>query len=186
MAGHRRGAVVVLVVLGLTGCGGEGPAPPPTAPAALTRVLTFQAYDDVGLLPNLVRAATVAGACQGGSVVHAGRADAWRCRAGETVYDPCFASSTGEELACVPDPWAREVTTLRPPAPLGRAGQNRNDPGLPPWFLELADGARCGRAPPSGYRCSAGGDVGEPDTARPAWTVPAAGGVTREVATAWY
>ena len=166
-------------------------ADPPTAPrptGTVTQVLTFQAFDDVGLLPNLVRAVSVTGACPGGSRIHPGRFDAWRCQAGDTAFDPCFSNQTGEELACVADPWAREVTVLRPPAPLGRAGANRNDPGLPPWFLELADGTRCGRAPPSTYRCAGGAELGEPDTTRPAWTVRPANGVglSLEVRTAWY
>ena len=40
-------------------------------------------------------------------------------------------------------------------------------------------------APPSGYRCTTGVDVGEPDTTRTAWTVRA-GQVTLEVRIAWY
>jgi hypothetical protein len=197
--GTARRTAAALAVLCLTGCAADGVTPAPPAPAAVTQVLTFQAFDDVGLLPNLVRAASVPGACQGGSVVHPGRADAWRCRAGETPYDPCFANTTGEELACVGDPWTREVTVLRPAAPLGRAGSNRNDPGLPPWFLELADGSRCGRTPPAGYRCSAAGaagsagtagsDVGEPDTTTSLWRVRGTAGgapLTADVRTAWY
>jgi len=183
--------LVAAVLLVLAGCAGEHapPAPPRLAAGPVTQALTFQAYDAVGLLPNLGRAAAVDGACQGGSVVHPGRADAWRCRAGDTAFDPCFANGTGEELACVPDPWVHEATILRPATPLGRAGSNRNDLGLPPWFLELADGARCGRTPPAGYRCGNGTTVGEPDTTTPRWQVSgtAAGApFTAGVTTAWY
>ncbi len=156
----------------------------------MTQVPTFQAFDDVGLLPNLVGTGTVTGPCPGGSRVHTGRADAWRCQAGDTALDPCFANHTGEELACVADPWTLQVTVFRPAAPLGRAGSNRNDPGVPPWFLELADGSRCGRTPPSTYTGSTGRRVGEPDTS-PMWTVRSEPAVsaeprTAEVATAWY
>lgn len=185
-----RRAAALLLVLSAAGCGGD-PAPSHAGlrPAGdVTQVFTFQAYDDAGLLPHLARAASVSGTCTGGSRILAGRFDAWRCQAGETSFDPCFSNHTGEELACVTDPWSGDATVVRPPAPLGRAGSNRTDPGLPPWFLELADGDRCGRTPPSTYRCAGGVDVAEPDTTRPVWTVrPAAGaGLTRDVRTAWY
>lgn len=187
--------VLVAVSAAATACGRGGggraggtPTTAVAAPAAVVQVLTFQAYDDTGLLPNLVRASTVDGSCAGGSAVRPGRADAWRCRAGDTLFDPCFANPTGTELACVPDPFTTQVTIVRLATPLGRAGSNRNDPGLPPWFLELVDGSRCGRTPPSGYRCDTGRAVGEPDTSRPVWTVGTLDteAATVDVRTAWY
>lgn len=187
-----RRMTALLLLLAAAGCDGgqaEAPAAGRLRPAAdVTQVLTFQAYDDAGLLPHLARAASVAGACPGGSRILTGRFDAWRCQAGETSLDPCFSNHTGEELACVSDPWAQEATVVRPPAPLGRAGSNRNDPGVAPWFMELAGGDRCGRATPSTYRCAGGTEVGEPDTSRPVWTVRPAGGagVSVDVRTAWY
>jgi hypothetical protein len=198
---RRSGAFIarlaVAAAVAGAGCGGGSPVHRPavtgtTSPVEVTAVLTFQAYDDAGLLPNLVPTSTVAGACQGGSALVAGRADAWRCRAGDIAFDPCFANGTGQELACAADPWAHDVTVLRPAAPLGRAGSNRTDPSLPPWYLELVDGARCVRTPPAGYRCAGGGadgrEVGPPDTTRSLWAVSDAGGAgfRGEVRTAWY
>lgn len=192
----RSGRVLAAVVLVAgAGCGhragGHAAQTVTTAGAdraAVVQVLTFQAYDDTGLLPNLVRASTVDGSCAGGSTLRPGRADAWRCEAGDIVLDPCFANPTGTELACLPDPFTTQATIVRLAAPLGRAGSNRNDPGQPPWFLELADGSRCGRTPPSGYRCDAGRSVGEPDVSRPVWRVRTldAEGATIDVRTAWY
>lgn len=190
---RRLFLAVVLAVGAACGDGGGGRAAQTAATTgtdrgAVVQVLTFQAYDDIGLLPNLARASTVDGSCPGGSTVRPGRADAWRCQAGDSLFDPCFANPTGTELACVPDPFTTQVTIVRLATPLGRAGSNRNDPGQPPWFLELVDGSRCGRTPPSGYRCDTGRALGEPDTSRPVWTVrtlePEA--ATVDVRTAWY
>lgn len=134
-----------LVVLGIAaGCGTSTPAPAPVATgAAITQVLTFQAFDAVGLLPHLTPVATMAGTCASGSVVHAGRAGAWRCTGdgpgADDRFDPCFANEASTLLACVANPWATDVTIIRPLASLGRAGSNRNDPGAPPWFVELED-----------------------------------------------
>lgn len=195
------------------GCGGghdragSGTRAPTTTTgprvAVLTQVLTFQAFDDRGLLPGLVAAQTVPGVCTGGSLVLAGRADAWRCTAGTAVLDPCFSAEGTPELACVPDPFTPNAMVLQVTPPLPRG--NRNDPGHPPWFLELADGTRCGPLAPGvdpaatirgrhpAYSCANGSVIyGDPDGSRPVWTaqvgsVPGAADLaTIDVTTAWY
>jgi hypothetical protein len=156
-----------------------------TAPriSVLTQVLTFQAFDEHGLLPGLVRAESLTGQCAGGSLSASGRADAWRCTSGGRVLDPCFANPSGGELACVPDPFTRDVAILQVAGALARG--NRNDPGHPPWFLELDDGSRCGAvaaepgptSTPAGgrrptYSCGGGAQIyGDPDGSKPVWTV---------------
>jgi hypothetical protein len=171
--------------------------------AAVTQVLTFQAFDDRGLLPGLVRAASVPGSCTGGSLVVAGRGDAWRCTAGGTMLDPCFSAEGSVELACVPDPFTSGVTALQLAGPLPRG--NRNDAAHPPWFLELADGSRCGPPGPDvaagaaaagrrlTYACAGGLAVfGDPDSSSQVWKVqvgPAGGSAgvsTVDVKVAWY
>jgi hypothetical protein len=199
----RTSAWILLAVV-LASCEGTT-APPSTAPpiSVLTQVLTFQAFDDHGLLPGLARADTVSGQCGGGSLSASGRADAWRCTSGGRVLDPCFANPSGGDLACVPDPFTRDVTMLAVGGALTRG--NRNDPGHPPWFLELDDGTRCGavaaepgptsttgdRRPT--YTCTGGAQVyGDPDGSKPVWTVqvratPASNDVAPAgVRIAWY
>jgi hypothetical protein len=112
-----------------------------------------------------------------------GRADAWRCTGvSGAVLDPCFSTEAGGDLACVADPFTTEVTMLQLSAALPRG--NRNDPGQPPWFIQLQDGSRCGpmsTQPPNGslpadrrprYACGGGQEVvGDPDRSGPTWTV---------------
>jgi hypothetical protein len=198
IGGAARGAAsVVLAVAAATGAGcasgrsdggttahAAAPAGPGQAAAALTQVLTFQAFDDRGLLPGRVRAGSVSGSCTGGSLTMPGRADAWRCTGAGVVLDPCLSTEAGGDLACVADPFSTEVTMLQLSSGLPRG--NRNDPGQPPWFLQLQDGSRCGpmTAVPASpndpvptdrrprYPCAGGGVVvGDPDRSRATWTV---------------
>ena len=162
----------------------------------VTQVLTFQVFDDTGLLPGVVRAATVSGTCSTASTALAGRADAWRCTGGGTTYDPCFSTEALSELACLADPFGHDATIVRIP---GVPPRGRNDPARPPWFLELDDGSRCGpgaavgpTTPPATYPCANGTTVyGDVDRSRPAWTARvgptgASGVRTAAVRIAWY
>jgi hypothetical protein len=70
-------------------------------------------------------------------------AGAYRCIAGNQIYDPCFAPtgvSSVPSVACVSDPWsAAHVVTLTSPLP-----KITPAPDLRPfWALELVNGARC-------------------------------------------
>ena len=201
-------ALAVVLVVALSACGGAGtsttsePTLPPstTSPTAsgLTQVLTFQVFDDKGVLPGFVQTGTVSGTCAGGSVAAPGRADAWRCAAGGQPLDPCFSTEAGGDLACAAEPFSHNLTMLHLAGPLPRG--NRTDPSLLPWFLELADGSRCGpagadataRDPAARYACPSGATVdGDPDRSHPVWTAqvrPPAGGASAAVAvtTAWY
>lgn len=201
--------MVAAIALSAGGCAtGTGSArgdshPVATAPSVgmVTQVLTFQAFDDRGLLPGLAAARSVSGVCTGGSLLVAGRADAWRCSADATEFDPCFSAEGSAQLACVPDPFTSDVTILQVTGPLPRG--NRNDPGHQAWFLELVDGSRCGpvapavavvaRASPTTYACTGGRAVfGDPDGSRPVWIAlvgPESGGAAPapvEVKVAWY
>jgi hypothetical protein len=69
---------------------------------------------------------------------------AYRCFAGNTVYDPCWAQkATTPTALCLPYPWSRTDVRLLVSAPLG-AIPNEGGAGLgEPWGVELADGQRC-------------------------------------------
>jgi hypothetical protein len=69
---------------------------------------------------------------------------AYRCFAGNTVYDPCWAERAGSPtVLCVADPWLHTVAELRVRSPLGAVpAEGGGSPGEP-WGVQLAGGQRC-------------------------------------------
>jgi dipeptidyl-peptidase-4 len=81
------------------------------------------------------------------------REDAWRCTAGNDLYDPCF--SFGTAVICGADPTAPTVSfLLRLTEPLP-APEVPEDAGGHAWLVELADGKVCE------YATGATGGVGD-------------------------
>jgi hypothetical protein len=145
--------VVLLSALVVAGCAtssrtgagrpGEPAAPTsaPTAPAARTVVRTFVAFAGAGRLPVPV-AEHHRGHCWAGSIAAPGP-HAYRCFAGNTILDPCFAAATPvrpRTVACLADPWSAATVlrlTKRLPALSPSQAPAR------PWALVLTGGARC-------------------------------------------
>ena len=130
-------------------------------------VRTFSPYAATGTLAVPV-ADQHPGSCWTGSIA-VPVAGAYRCIAGDQIYDPCFAA-TGQgavhSVACVSDPWSRaHVITLT-----GALPKITPAPDLRPfWALELANGARCVAVTGTvarvddidlGYVCGAGNGAG--------------------------
>ncbi len=69
---------------------------------------------------------------------------AYRCFAGNAIYDPCWAEkATTPTVLCLPYPWSRSEVRLRVRGTLG-AIPGQGGPGLgEPWGLALAGGQRC-------------------------------------------
>jgi hypothetical protein len=172
---------------------------------AVTRVRIFTPFGPTGLNPGLTVEARVNGSCMAGSLADASRVDAWRCNAGNQIYDPCFENSFGERglLACVQMPWTNTVTMLKPNSPLPAAENDKSDPGeILPWALELANGQRCVLLTGAtggvagmriNYECSDGYYVAGPvDRTLPLWRVfhqPASGSIAMEqieVSAVWF
>ena len=142
----RAASAALLVGLTATSCasaarspaGGTAPARPV---AAHTDVRTFAPYDADGTLTVPVRGHR-SGRCWSESVAAPG-ARAYRCFAGNTILDPCFApphAARPGPLACVADPWSAAVAlrlTAKLPARTPDRAAGR------PWALVLATGARC-------------------------------------------
>ena len=104
-------------------------------------VRTFSPYAATGTLAVPV-ADQHPGSCWTGSIA-VPVAGAYRCIAGNQIYDPCFAPGAvtpARSVACVSDPWSpAHVVTLTAALP-----KITPAPDLRPfWALELADGAHC-------------------------------------------
>jgi hypothetical protein len=156
----------VFALLVLAGCADSTPqvpaAPPPspTIPAAQVKIFAPA---------STTVSRTVHGSCWTSSITVAA-SSAYRCYAGNTILDPCFAAApAAREVSCYADPWASAVrvllsAALPKPAPLAVTH---------PWALELANGKRCVAA--TGvvtrlgnvallYRCEHGGSASAPTT----------------------
>jgi hypothetical protein len=70
---------------------------------------------------------------------------AYRCFAGNGVYDPCWAQTAGgrsDEVLCLLRPWDTTVIRLRSDGPLPLPGSSKVDLAYP-FGLELTSGERC-------------------------------------------
>jgi hypothetical protein len=70
--------------------------------------------------------------------------NAYRCFAGNAIYDPCWAEKAPTPtVLCLPYPWSRSEVSLRVRGQLG-AIPSQGGPGLgEPWGVELRGGQRC-------------------------------------------
>jgi hypothetical protein len=135
----------------LAGCSGDAsPAqspPAPTSPVAATSPVsattaskTFSPYNSAG--DQVAATPTKAsGSCWTSSIALPSFTT-FRCLAGNSILDPCFApphATAPKTVACFTDPWSPGVLlTLTSALP-------KPDPGTrtSPWALELANGAHC-------------------------------------------
>jgi hypothetical protein len=114
-----------------------------SAPAALTATRQVQVSPvsaDGSPVRGFRTTHTVAGAsCEPGSEAIG---QAYRCVAGNSLYDPCWATrSAAPTVLCLPFPWSVTGIRLEVSAPLGAipAESGTNEP----WGVELAAGQRC-------------------------------------------
>jgi len=137
---HRglRAAVAAVGIITVGACAGGG--------SAGTRAMTTSPVDTSGALRRgITVTATVTGTCAAGSeaVGDAG----YRCFAGNGIYDPCWALSTGtaqRAVVCVPDPWSTNAVKIIVPAletepPASRSPRDSDYP----WAVQLTNGVRC-------------------------------------------
>jgi hypothetical protein len=114
-----------------------------SAPAALTatrQVHVSPVTADGSPVRGFRTTQTVAGAsCEPGSEAIG---QAYRCVAGNSLYDPCWAArAAAPTVLCLPFPWSVTDIRLEVSAPLGAIPA---EPGTnEPWGVELATGQRC-------------------------------------------
>lgn len=133
--------MLLAIGLLLAGCAASAKQPPAahTSPAG-TVVKTFAAYDRAGNLAVNVHDIE-RGSCWTSSIA-APMPDAYRCIAGNAIFDPCFAPAKGaaaNQVACIAAPWDQaEVLQLTKPLPAGTPPG-----GTRAWAFQLATGVRC-------------------------------------------
>jgi hypothetical protein len=109
---------------------------------ALTRAVIYRAFTASGA-PALHVTSTVHGKCNGGSSA-INRDDAWRCFAGNFVYDPCFSSSKAKGIVvCPAGPWTSSGTEIKLKSRLAGANKGRPSTSGVPWAVETTSGAKC-------------------------------------------
>ncbi|MDR3566892.1 MAG: hypothetical protein P4L43_02575 [Syntrophobacteraceae bacterium] len=146
-----------------------------------------RATELIRFVPRLPGHGMLSGYCWTGSIA-VDRPDAWRCMAGNGIFDPCFTGKDKGFVVCDPDPAKSDpgmrMKLTRPlpvpdaqTAPAAKAGA---------WLVELADGSTCRKRTGAGweiqglivnYYCEGGKKgveidlVGDLDTSGPLWTV---------------
>ncbi len=131
-----------------TGAGGSGspsggqsaPASPESARRTLASVYRPMRANGSTSLRTRARS----GYCWTGSDA-AQRRDAWRCRTGSEILDPCFsASPTARSVICPAGPWSRSALRLELTRALPHGLADKGRPSLKeqPWAIELSDGRR--------------------------------------------
>ncbi len=139
---------VVLIVTGaafaagrltsVSGRRGGAPTPAPTA----TVVTVYEPIGPSGVVAGVTVTSIVSGWCWETSVAASSRADAWRCSAGNLLWDPCFSSEHAAMVVACPHNYDPERVTL---IDLTRSLPAPVVSGLPltPWMFCLPGGACC-------------------------------------------
>ena len=123
----------------------------PTGPlASATQVRTFVPWD-LGDSLSVPGAHISAIPAQGASCVPSpisSDPDAYRCFAGNAVYDPCWLNAARDRVACVPDPWSSAIMILSSPFTFDTSATHSPgrapDPLGHPWAMQISDPERDG------------------------------------------
>jgi len=104
-----------------------------TRAESATQVVTFR--------PAIPKGLPIGGSCWTGSIA-TDRPGAWRCKANERIYDPCFSVLSAPGIVvCQDDPFGKQGVALQLTKPLPAAEKTRCKDCV--WALDLADGSTC-------------------------------------------
>jgi hypothetical protein len=153
----------------------------PSRPTTTVEVITPWTVD--GTISKNLSVTSATGYCWTGSLA-VNDSQAWRCMAGNDIFDPCFAPVAepegSPEVACMATPWGGVVRlrlTKALPYALGDSGSGAANPD---WAIELANHDRCvvstGANGELGgialvYYCQSGASAGSLDTKSEPWTI---------------
>jgi len=157
----------------------------PASAATQTTVVIFNPWSSSGLRHGFMVSGNVKGSC-GMHSLASERPDAWRCIAGDDMYDPCFVRSSDERtLACAESPFSKRVTLMTVTKALADKLKLTGEIwGLrlrgAPWGLHLVSGDTCVFAQGAtdavagerlNYACrKTGWIIGVPVRSAPIWT----------------
>lgn len=135
---------VITVFLGLILVANTCAATMPSTDVRFYRPFEQKVEGQVGLLATEM----LEGTCVKHSALD-NRSDAWQCKSGNRVLDPCFIKSyvKTKKAICPISPWQSQATMIQllPPLPV----QNSNDQESldmsedDPWAINLVNGAHC-------------------------------------------
>jgi hypothetical protein len=139
--------VALAAIAVLTGCSSQPDVTAtPGATAAAATAATRQVHvapvgpDGTATASFRVTSTATGATCEPGSEAIG---QAYRCFAGNEVYDPCWAEkASSPTVLCVGEPWAATAARLTVGGTLAPLAGPAPGPA-PPWGVELADGQRC-------------------------------------------
>ncbi len=139
-----RTLVLTVGLVGLVGLCSSGVAiaQSPSVPAA-SRTVTRQVrpVDSKGVLNRGYSVASTKSRSTSCFADSIGVSGAWRCAAGNYIYDPCWAEAgRGIRVVCVGAPWEHRVVRLDLSKRLPRIYPYRNPPA---WGMQLETGNQC-------------------------------------------
>ena len=105
----------------------------------------YRPYGDTTDQASPVIKSTLSGQCHAQSQLIV-REDAWRCEAGDKVYDPCFvkAGANRTQAVCPQSPWVSDSVAIVVKTPLDNEQNTTLDMSRTfPWAIELTNGERC-------------------------------------------